>query len=66
MSTVDSAISSVVAAKQDALKSEVQFAVASKQLKAQRREGAAAARLVEQAAQIGRASGKGGLVDASA
>jgi hypothetical protein len=64
MCSTDCAISSVIAAKENAIKTQVAFAVAAKQLQATRQQGDAAAQLVEAAAQLSKAIGKGLAFDA--
>ena len=59
MSSIDGAIGSVLAAQSGAIKSEIAGAVAGKQLDALKQQGEAAAQLVENAAQVGKAVGKG-------
>jgi len=59
MSSIDSAISSVLAAQDAALRSKIDFAIEAKRLDAQEQQGAAINRLIESAAQLGKAAGKG-------
>ena len=66
MSSIDPAISSVLAAKVAALRSRIAFAVAGKQLTAQALQGAAVNQLIEAAARMSHASGKGLEFDAVA
>ena len=66
MNSVDSAISSVVAAKQAALSSQISTAIVSKQLQATKQQGDAAVQLINDAASIGKEAGKGNGFDASA
>ena len=66
MNSVDSAISSVVAAKQSALSSQISTAVAAKQLQATKQQGDSAVQLIENAAAIGKEAGKGAVFDGSA
>ncbi len=61
---MDSAISSVLAAKDTAVKSEIAVAVAAKALDAQKMAGDAAVSLLKDAAQISKAVGKGEQLDA--
>ncbi len=63
MSSIDSAVSGAVNMKQMALRSEIGIAVAGKLLDAQRMEGDAAVELIENAAQITKAAGKGANFD---
>ncbi|TWT32532.1 hypothetical protein KOR34_42950 [Posidoniimonas corsicana] len=63
MST-DSAINSVLAAKQAESYGRVAFAVARKSLDAQQAAGDAAVQLIEAAGQLGKAAGKGQQLDA--
>ena len=66
MQSIDGAISSVLAAKESALKTQIGFAIASKQLKAQEQQGEAMTELLEAAAQLGKAIGRGTSFDAIA
>jgi hypothetical protein len=59
MDSIDSAISSVLAAKENAIKTQVAFAVAAKQLQATKQQGEAASQLVDAAVQLSKAIGKG-------
>lgn len=64
MSTIDGAITSVIAAKQAALRTQVDFAVARKQLDATAAQGQAAVALLDSAAQLSKAVGLGTNFDA--
>ncbi|MEM6330025.1 MAG: hypothetical protein AAF790_07245 [Planctomycetota bacterium] len=64
--SADAAIASLIAAKQAATASDVSVAVAAKALGSQRSAGDAAVQLVESAGQVGKAPGKGALLNASA
>ena len=63
MSSIDGAIASVLAAQDSAFRSEVAFTVAAKTLDAQQAAGDAINQLLEQSAQLSKASGKGGSFD---
>lgn len=63
MST-DSAINSVLAAKEAQTHSQIGFALAKKSLDAQKAAGDAAVQLIESAGQLGKAVGKGHHFDA--
>ena len=64
--SVDGALASVLAAKQNAVQVQAAFAVAAKGLSAMREQGAAATELLEAAAQLNKTIGKGDLFDAQA
>jgi hypothetical protein len=66
MSSIDCAVSSTLAVQQMAVRSEIGVAIAAKQLDAQKLQGDAAVALLESAAQLGKAAGKGIQVDATA
>jgi hypothetical protein len=66
MSGIDSAVSSVLAAKQVSLQSEISFAVAAKQMDIQQMQGEAVVKLIETAAQLIKEAGKGEYVDSLA
>ena len=66
MPSIDSAISSVLAAKENAVKSQVSFAVAAKQLGAFKQQGEAANQLLQAAVQLSKSVGVGGRFDAQA
>ena len=66
MTSIDSAVSSVIAAKKSAVDSQVAFAIAAKQLSVTKDQGEAATQLVEAAAQLSKAIGKGLHFDAQA
>jgi len=63
MTSIDGAISSLLAAKDSALRTEISFAIAGKQLDAQQQQGEAVTELLEAAAQLGKAIGRGGGFD---
>ncbi|MCA9270949.1 MAG: hypothetical protein KDA41_20855 [Planctomycetales bacterium] len=65
MNSIDSAISSVIAAKESAIQTQVQFALAAKSLSAQKQQGEAMVQLVEAVAQMGKSLGRGLLFDAA-
>jgi hypothetical protein len=60
-SSLDPAVSSVMAAKDNALRTQINYAVAAKQLDATQQQGEAVNQLIEQAAQLGKSltSGQG-------
>ncbi len=62
--SVDGAIQSVISAKQASVSNQIGYAVASKQLDATKQQGQAAIALLETAAQLSKAVGKGGQFDA--
>ncbi|MEQ8790664.1 MAG: hypothetical protein RIC55_30480 [Pirellulaceae bacterium] len=66
MSSIDGAINSVLAAKENAVKTQVAFAVAAKSLEATKQQGDAANQLLEAAAQLSKEVGKGLGFDAQA
>lgn len=66
MDSIDGAINSVIGAQQYAMRSEINMAVAAKQLDAQRLIGNAAVSLIETAAQISKEAGKGTQIDSLA
>jgi len=66
MSSIDPAISSVLAAKQAAVKSQIAFALAAKSLDAQKQQGDAAVKLIDAARQTGKEIGRGTQFDAVA
>jgi len=66
MSSIDSAVSSVSAAQQSAAQSQAAFAVAAKQLDATQQQGEAVVQLIDSAAQISKAVGKGHGFDSHA
>ena len=63
MSSIDGAISSVLAAKDSALKTQIGYAIAGKQLAAQRQQGDAVNQLLEAAAQLSKSISTGGGFD---
>ena len=66
MNSIDPAISSVLAAQQQAVATQLSFAAASKSLLAQEELGQAMVDLVEAAGQTGKALDRGHLFDATA
>jgi hypothetical protein len=64
MSSVESAIGSVLVAKESVVKSQIALAVQAKALDAFKQQGQAAVQLVEQAAQLSKAIGSGTSFDA--
>ena len=66
MTSIDSALSSVIQAKEQAARQQAAYAVAKKSLDMQEFQGQAAAQLVEAAAQLGKAIGKGAQFDGQA
>ncbi|MBW3597997.1 MAG: hypothetical protein KY475_12060 [Planctomycetes bacterium] len=66
MSSLDPAIQSLLSAQQGALRNQVAFTVAAKQLDATRQQGDAANALLEQAVQLSKALGAGENYDAQA
>ena len=63
MSSIDGAISSVLAAKDSALKTQIGYAIAGKQLDAQQQQGDAVNQLLETAAKLAKSIGTGGGFD---
>lgn len=63
MCSVDCAISSVLAAKESALKTQIGFAIAGKQLDAQQQHGDAVNQLLEAAAKLSKSIGTGAGFD---
>lgn len=66
MTSIDPAISGLLAAKDSAVKTQIGFAVAAKQLDASRQEGEAVNQLLQAAARMSKAIGKGDGFDANA
>jgi len=66
MSGIDASITNLVAAQRGALSSKISYAVAAKQLDAAEQQGEAVLSLLDGAAQLGKAVGKGDHVDAQA
>ena len=66
MDSIDPAIPSLLAAKQIAIQTQAAFAVAAKSLAAQKQQGDAMVQLIEAVAQLGKALGRGQLLDAVA
>lgn len=64
MTSIDGAISSVIAAKDAALKSQIQYTVAGKQLDAMQAEGDAVNALLADAAKLSKSLGSGSNFDA--
>jgi hypothetical protein len=63
MSSIDGAISSVLAAKESALKTQIGFAIAGKQLAAQQQQGDAMNQLLEACAKLSKSIGTGAGFD---
>ena len=63
MSSIDGAISSVLAAKDAALKTQIGYAIAGKQLDAQQQQGDAVNQLLAAAAKLSKSIGTGGGFD---
>ncbi len=66
MSSIDSALGNVVAAKQAAVETQIGVAVAAKSLDAARLQGDAAVELLDAAAQLSKALGRGQQFDGQA
>ncbi len=66
MPAINSALSSVLAAREAAISTQIGVAVAAKQLEASKIQGQAAVELLDAAAQLSKALGRGGLFDAQA
>ena len=66
MSSLDPAISTVLAAQEGALQSQIQFALAGKALDAAQQNGQTANQLLDAAAQISRSLNTGGSFDGQA
>jgi hypothetical protein len=64
MSSLDPAIQSVLAAREEALSSQIGFAVAAKSLDAARQQAEAVQGLLDQAVQLSKAAGSGENFDA--
>lgn len=64
MSGLDPAISAVIDAKENALRTQISYAVAGKQLSAQKAEGEAVNQLLEQSAQLSKSLSSGHAFDA--
>jgi hypothetical protein len=64
-SGIDPAVASVLSAKENALRAQVTFAVAAKQLDAVEQQGDAINQLIEQAAQLGKSLDTGKRFDAA-
>ena len=62
--STDAAIQSVLTAQQGATQSQIAVAIAAKGQQASQAQGDAAVQLVQAAAQVGRAEGRGGEFDA--
>ncbi|MBX7166261.1 MAG: hypothetical protein K1X74_07915 [Pirellulales bacterium] len=65
MSGLDPAISSVLAAKQSALQTQISFAIAGKQQEAVRQQGDALVQLLQSIATQGKSPDRGKLCDCS-
>ena len=63
MSSIDSAVLSVLAATEGAIQTQVAFALAAKGLEAQRSQGEAVTQLLDAAARQSKAIGKGNHFD---
>lgn len=63
MESISDPVQAVMAAQQSAVQSKIGYAVLAKQNDAMQEQGEAAAELVQQAAQLGRALGAGGKFD---
>lgn len=66
MDSIDSAINSLIGAQQFSVRSEINMAVMAKQMDAQELQGQAAVELIEVAAQLSKAIGKGTQFDSQA
>ena len=66
MSAIDPAISSVIAAKQSAVQSQIAIALAEKSLSATKQQGDAIVQLIRDAGHLGKAIGRGEQFDAVA
>lgn len=66
MSSIDSSITNLVASQRSAIRTEISYTVAAKQLDALEQQGEAAVELLESAVQLSKAPGKGGHVNARA
>lgn len=66
MSSIDTALGNVVAAKQSAIQTQIGVALAAKSLDATRLQGEAAVQLIDAAAQISKALDRGANFDAVA
>ena len=64
MSSIDTSVSSVAAAEDAALRSSIAIAIMAKQLDAARAQGDAAVQLLQSAANLSKAAGKGERFDA--
>ncbi len=63
MSSIDGAIGTLLAAKDSALKTQIGYAIADKQLDAQQQHGAAVNQLLEAAAKLSKSIGTGAGFD---
>lgn len=61
--TIDSAINDVIVAKQNAIKTEIDFALKAKQLQVERKKGDTVLQLIESNAPRSRSKGVGGSFD---
>jgi len=66
MSSITSLASGLTAVEQAALRSEISFTLAAKQLAAQEQQGQAALELLDTAAQLAKEAGKGQQIDSLA
>lgn len=66
MCSGDCAIDSVLNAQQSAVQMQITYALAAKSLDAAKQQGAAVNEMLSAAAQVGKAPGKGGQLDATA
>ena len=66
LSSIDPAIGSVIAAKESALQSQIAVALAEKALSSRQQQGDAIVQLIDNAANIGKAIGRGESFDAHA
>ena len=63
MSSLDAAVSSVLASKEAAINTQIAVEIVGKRLDAQKQEGEAVNQLLESAAQLSKALGKGAGID---
>jgi hypothetical protein len=66
MSAIDPAVASVIAVKQSAVQSQIAFALAAKSQNAAKQQGDAIVQLLNDAADFGKALGRGEQFDARA
>jgi hypothetical protein len=62
----DPILQSVLSAQQGAMQSQIEMAIASKQLSAMKQQGQAVVQLLQAAANVGKAVGRGANFDAQA